>query len=164
MSEAARDPERLERELEEAFKNRALLYWLIYDELRSEIGAARAETVLARAIERRGKEAGAGLFKGVAATPEAMAERFLAVSPAGGRLFPTEVRRDENGGVHIKVQVCPLKKAWEEAKLPASEMSTICRIAGRFDNGVFENRGIAFSTETWAEGTEGCCRLHLERA
>jgi len=164
MSEAARDPERLERELEEAFKNRALLYWLIYDELRSEIGAARAETVLARAIERRGKEAGAGLFKGVAATPEAMADRFLSVSPAGGRLFPTEVRRDEAGGVHIKVQVCPLKKAWEESKLPAAEMSTICRIAGRFDNGVFENRGIAFSTETWAEGTEGCCRLHLERA
>ena len=30
------DPVQLERELKDAFKNRALLYWSIYDELRKE--------------------------------------------------------------------------------------------------------------------------------
>ena len=159
-----RDPVQLERELKDAFKNRALLYWSIYDEFRRELGAGKAERILARAIERRGKDAGDALFKGVAAMPEAIADRFLSVSPANGRLFPTDVRRDEKGGVHIQVKSCPLKEAWEEAKLPGSDMATICRIAGRFDNGVFGGRGISFSADTWTDGKVGCCHLHLERA
>ncbi len=158
------DPVQLERELKDAFKNRALLYWSIYDELRKEVGAETAGRILARAIERRGKDAGDALFHDTPADPVAIGERFLAVSPANGRLFPTDVRRDENGGIHIHVRVCPLKEAWEEAKLPAADMAAICRIAGRFDNGVFGDRGIAFSADTWSEGKTGCCHLHLERA
>jgi hypothetical protein len=157
------DPVALERELKDAFKNRALLYWSIYDELRREIGPERAAAVLARAIERRGRDAGDGLFRGLPADPAAIAERFLKTSPAEGRLFPTEVRR-EGGGVHIKVVSCPLKQAWEEAKLPAADMATMCRIAGHFDNGLFGGRGIDFSAETWSEGKDGCCRLHLQPA
>ncbi len=158
------DPVQLERELKDAFKNRALLYWSIYDELRKEVGAETAGRILARAIARRGKDAGDALFRDTPADPVAIGERFLAVSPADGRLFPTDVRRDENGGIHIHVRVCPLKEAWEEAKLPAADMAAICRIAGRFDNGVFGDRGIAFSADTWSEGKTGCCHLHLERA
>ncbi|MSP47891.1 MAG: hypothetical protein EXQ95_01055 [Alphaproteobacteria bacterium] len=154
----------LERELKDAFKNRALIYWAIYAELRTELGAEKAGKLLAHAIERRGREAGDALFRGVAADPRAIAERFLAVSPAEGRLFPTDVRRDDKGGVHIQVKACPLKEAWEEAKLPPADMATICRIAGHFDNGVFGGRGIAFSADTWTEGKAGCCHLHLERA
>lgn len=159
-----RDPVQLERELKDAFKNRALLYWSIYDELRTELGAERAGALLARAIEKRGKDAGDALFRDTPADPQAIGERFLAVSPANGRLFPTDVRRDSNGGMHIHVRLCPLKEAWEESKLPAADMAAICRIAGRFDNGVFGGRGIAFSAETWSEGKAGCCHLHLERA
>jgi hypothetical protein len=154
------DPARLERELDDAFKNRALLYWSIYDELRRELGPERAEAVLARAIERRGRDAGDGLFRGLPADATEIAARFLQVSPAGGRLFPTEVRR-EAGRVTIKVLSCPLKQAWEQVELPAGDMATMCRIAGHFDNGLFGGRGIAFSAETWTEGVEGCCRLRL---
>ncbi len=159
-----RDPVQLERELKDAFKNRALLYWSLYEEIRRELGAEKAGQILARAIERRGKDAGDALFRGVPAEPQAIGERFLAVSPANGRLFPTDVRRDEKGGMHIHVKVCPLKEAWEEAKLPAADMATICRIAGRFDNGVFGGRGVKFSADTWTAGKAGCCHLHLERA
>ena len=53
-----RNVEQLERELKDAFKNRALIYWAIYDELRTELGAERAKTLLARAIRRRGEAAG----------------------------------------------------------------------------------------------------------
>jgi hypothetical protein len=157
-----RDAEQLERELKDAFKNRALIYWEIYDELRRELGPEKAGALLGRAIERRGKAAGDALLSGIAADPVAIGERFLAVSPANGRLFPTEVRR-EDGALHIKVKACPLKEAWEESGLPAADMATICRIAGRFDNGVFENRGVRFSAETWTEGKTGCCHLHLEQ-
>ena len=159
-----RNAEQLERELKDAFKNRALIYWAIYDELRTELGAEQATKLLARAIERRGKEAGDALFRDTPADPQAIGQRFLDVSPADGRLFPTKVRRDEQGGMHIHVQVCPLKEAWEESKLPAADMATICKIAGHFDNGVFEHRGVRFSAETWTEGKSGCCHLHLEKA
>ncbi|MBM3532780.1 MAG: hypothetical protein FJX60_07075 [Alphaproteobacteria bacterium] len=159
-----RDAGQLERELKDAFKNRALIYWEIYDELRRELGPEKAGALLARAIERRGKAAGDALFRGMPADPVKIGERFLAVSPANGRLFPTDVRRDDKGGIHIQVTVCPLKEAWEEAKLPAADMATICKIAGHFDNGVFVGRGVKFSAETWTEGKSGCCCLHLERS
>ncbi|MBM3545517.1 MAG: hypothetical protein FJX54_01085 [Alphaproteobacteria bacterium] len=159
-----KDPDQLERELKDAFKNRALIYWEIYDELRLELGPDQAQKLLSRAIERRGKAAGDALFRNTHADPVAIGERFLAVSPANGRLFPTDVRRDDKGGIHIQVKVCPLKEAWEESKLPAADMAMICKIAGHFDNGVFGGRGVSFSADTWTEGKSGCCHLHLERA
>lgn len=161
---SGKDADQLERELEDSFKNRALIYWAIYDELRRELGAENAGALLSRAIERRGKEAGDALFRGVPADPVKIGERFLAISPAGGRLFPTDVRRDDKGGMHIEVKVCPLKEAWEESSLPADDMATICKIAGHFDNGVFGGRGVRFSADTWTEGKTGCCHLHLEPA
>lgn len=159
-----RNVEQLERELKDAFKSRALIYWAIYDELRTELGAERAKTLLARAIRRRGEAAGNALFRNTPADPQAIGQRFLDVSPADGRLFPTMVTCDDRGGMHIHVQLCPLKEAWEESGLPAADMAAICKIAGHFDNGVFENRGVKFSADTWTEGRSGCCHLHLERA
>src|SRR5258708_154749 len=44
----------LARELDDAFRNRALIYWSLYEELRAELGAERAAAILGRAIERRG--------------------------------------------------------------------------------------------------------------
>jgi hypothetical protein len=161
---SGKDADQLERELKDSFKNRALIYWAIYDELRRELGAEKAGAVLSRAIERRGKEAGDALFRGIPADPVKIGERFLVASPANGRLFPTDVRRDDKGGMHIQVKVCPLKEAWEESGLPAADMATICRIAGHFDNGVFGDRGVKFSADTWTEGKAGCCHLHLERS
>jgi hypothetical protein len=157
--------ERLARELRDSFKNRALLYWSIYDELRREIGADKAASILGRAIERRGRDAGAALFRDLAPkTPTAVAERFISTSPDGGRLFPTEVARDPDGTVHIEVTSCPLKQAWEEAKLPAGDIAAMCRIAGKFDTGMFDLPGLRFSAETWQAGRTGCCRLHLAPA
>ena len=50
--------EKLRTELYDSFKNRALVYHLIFDELRTELGAARAEEILSRAIYRRGQQKG----------------------------------------------------------------------------------------------------------
>jgi len=152
----------LARELDDAFRNRALIYWSLYEELRAELGAERAAAILGRAIERRGAEAGAALFARLPApTPEAVAAAFLAVSPDGGRLFPHEVRRDPDGAVHIKVTRCPLKDAWVGAGLGPADLAAICKIAGRFDTGCFGAAGIGFAADTWTPGASGCCHLHL---
>lgn len=157
--------ETLARELEAAFRNRALLYWSIYDELRRELGAERAEAILGSAIERHGAAAGTALFAGLAErSPAAVAQAFLAVSPNGGTMYPHEVRRDADGAVHVKVTRCPLKDAWTEAGLGSEDLRTICRIAGRFDTGCFGRSGVAFAADTWTPGSTGCCELHLRPA
>ncbi len=156
--------DQLRRELEDAFRGRAHVYRVIYDELLAEFGAAKAEAILARAIEKRGREIAPVLFKGLGARDAiAIGERFLSVSPDGGRMYPNDVER-RAAGISIRVHRCPLKDAWTQAGLAPDRVATLCRIAGAFDKGLFEAAGIAFANETWCPGRDGCCRIHLDNA
>jgi len=151
----------LSRELESAFRNRADLYRLMWEELRAEWGAPAAERVMARAIEKRGREVAAA-FAGLGPNDaRAIGEAFLRVSPDGGRMYPVEVDRFD-GGIAFRVKRCPLKDAWREAGVPAEDMATLCRIAGAFDRGLFEATGVRFENATWhAAHGEDCCHIRL---
>jgi hypothetical protein len=158
---AATEIDHLRRALDDSFKNRALLYWTIYQEMRQELGAEQAEAILSRAIYARGKQVAEAAFSQFGAQDaRALGEAFLAISPDGGRLFPTEVEQLESG-IAFQVKRCPLKEAWQQAKLSDADLTTICRIAGRFDNGLFETSGVTVKTETWRPGINGCCRIQL---
>ena len=50
--------EQLRAELVDSFKNRAILYYLIFDEMRRQFGAEKAEEIMGRAIYRRGEDQG----------------------------------------------------------------------------------------------------------
>jgi hypothetical protein len=160
------DAGKLKRELDDAFKARARLYRAILDELTVEIGAEKAEAVLSRAIEKRGIAAGTALF-GALEKPTAkdVADRFLAVSPAEGTLYP-HTREDRDGGktVSVKVHRCPLQDAWREDGATDAEIERLCRISGRFDTGCFGASGVAFEATTWTPGSTGCCTLFLGSA
>ncbi len=126
------------------------------------LGAERAEALLGRAIERRGREAGRAMFAGVdSADPRAVADAFLAASPDAGALYPSETAAAADGSVTIRVTKCPLQDAWRGAGLPPERIQRLCRIAGRFDNGLFGATRVDLSTETWAPGRDGCCRIRL---
>jgi hypothetical protein len=160
------DAGKLKRELDDAYKARARLYRTILDELTPEIGAERAEAVLSRAIEKRGIAAGTALFGALdAPTAKDVADRFLAVSPAGGTLYP-HTREDRDGGktVSVKVHRCPLQEAWREDGATDAEIERLCRISGRFDTGCFGASGVAFEATTWKPGSTGCCTLFLGSA
>jgi hypothetical protein len=160
--EVAMDPAKLRAELDAAFKNRARLYKNMLDESTAAMGRERAEAVLAAAVEKRGEESGRALFGHLTApTARQVADTFLAASPAEGTLFAHTRRDDDRGNVTVSVSRCPLLEAWREDGLPDSEIQTLCRIAGRFDNGCFGVAGIAFAAETWTPGKDGCCTLHL---
>ncbi|MBL0931116.1 MAG: L-2-amino-thiazoline-4-carboxylic acid hydrolase [Alphaproteobacteria bacterium] len=163
------DAGKLKRELDDAFKARARLYRAILDELTAEIGAERAEAVLGRAIEKRGVAAGTALFGGLESpTAKDVADRFLAVSPAEGTLYPhtRDDRAGANGetGVTVKVHRCPLQEAWREDGASDAEIARLCRISGRFDTGCFGVGGVAFEATTWTPGSTGCCTLFLGSA
>jgi hypothetical protein len=154
--------ETLRRQLYDSYKNRARIYYLIYDELRGECGEERAADVLSRAIYRRGEEIGREKFARFAPHDlEGLKTAFLAGIPDEGRMFQPEVLRSDADGVDIKFHGCPLRDAWQEMDLPEEEVAAICRIAARIDNGTFEAAGFQFRAETWQPGGDGCCLLHI---
>src|SRR5688500_4434801 len=152
----------LRQELEDAFRGRAHLYRVFLDELEAELGPERAEALMVRALEVRGREVATALFTEVPVDPIAAGDRFLAVSPDGGQMYPHEAERS-HGSMTIRVHRCPLKDAWAGAGLPPDRIATLCRIAGAFDRGLFEAAGVAFSHQTWTEPRGGgCCWITLE--
>ncbi|RWL92445.1 MAG: hypothetical protein EOR68_26355 [Mesorhizobium sp.] len=64
MTDPAARAEKLSRELDSAFRNRADLYRLFLDELTAELGAEKAEAAMIRSIEKRGREVAAAAFAG----------------------------------------------------------------------------------------------------
>jgi hypothetical protein len=154
--------EPLRTQLYDSFKNRALMYHLIFEELREELGDARAEEILSRAIYRRGEQVGRTKFARFA--PDDLAglkAAFLGGIPDGGAMFQPEVLRDDAEGLDIKFHACPLRTAWQEAGLPEEGITTLCRIAAQVDDGTFEAAGFQFFADTWQPGGEGCCCLHI---
>ena len=164
MTDHAVRAERLAAELESAFRNRADLYRLMLEELTAELGRERAEAVLIRAIERRGREVAEVAFRDFGANDaREIGEAFLSVSPDGGRMYPTDVERRADG-ITFRVRRCPLKDAWGEAGVCDDDMATLCRIAGAFDRGLFEATGVRFENVTWVSGRDGCCTIALTDA
>jgi hypothetical protein len=154
--------QQLREQLYDSFKNRALLYCLIFDELRKELGVEQAEAILGRAIYRRGAQRGAQKYARFAPGDLAgLKQAFLGGLADEGRLFQPEVLRSDPQGLDIKFHRCPLREAWQEAGLPDQEVATLCRIAARIDDGTFEAAGFGFSSDTWQPGGEGCCCLHI---
>lgn len=152
----------LSRELDAAFRNRADLYRLFFEQLSAELGEERAEEIMVHAITRRGQEVAAVAFSGFGPNDaRALGEAFLAVSPDGGRMYPTEVERDTDQ-IAFRVKRCPLKDAWVSAGVNERHLATLCRIAGAFDRGLFEATGVRFENVTWSPGHgDDCCHIRL---
>jgi hypothetical protein len=153
--------ETLRRQLYESFANRARVYHLIFEELRAELGAARAAEVLGRAIYRRGSQQAARYAPFAPRDLVGLKGAFLAALPDGGALFAPEVVRCDGQGLDITFHRCPLKEAWLDAGLTQEEVAALCRIAAEVDRGLFETAGFGFHADTYVPGGEGCCFLHV---
>jgi hypothetical protein len=155
--------QRLREQLYDSFKNRAVIYWLIFEELRGELGLERAEEIMKRAIYRRGAQKGSKYAPFAPADLAGLREAFVGGLPDEGRMFAPEVTRCDAEALDIKFHRCPLREAWQEMGLADHDVATLCRIAARIDNGTFESAGFGFSADTWQPGGEGCCYLHITK-
>jgi hypothetical protein len=155
------DTERLRRDLYAAFKNRALMYWHVFDELRKALGEPQTTALMARAIEARGREIGRQFSRYGPADLAGLRDAFVGGVPDDGRMFTPRVDRCDATALDITLQRCPLKEAWQEAGVADADIATLCRIAGRVDNGTFEAAGFEFAADTWQPGRDGCCHLHV---
>jgi hypothetical protein len=153
--------DQLRQQLYDSFKNRAMLYFLIFDELRQEIGQERAAEIMKRAIYKRGFQKGAK-YAGFAPNDlQGLCDRFVGGIPDDGAMFSPEVKRCDADGLDIDFHRCPLKDAWKEAGLSDADCETICEIAAAVDTGMFEGAGFDFTAETWKPGQDDCCHLHI---
>jgi hypothetical protein len=153
--------QQLREQLRASFKNRAVLYYLIFDELRKDLGAERAEQLLKRAIYRRGQQLGERYVEYGPQDFDGLKQAFLSRVPDEGRLFAPSVQRCDQDGLDVNLEACPLKEAWEELGLSETDRVTMCRIAGEIDKGTFEAAGFRFDPDTWQPGRSGCCHLHI---
>jgi hypothetical protein len=153
--------EKLRRQLYDSFAGRAHLYRLLFDELRSELGADRAADLLGRAIYRLGAQVGAKYASFAPRDLEGLGRAFLANATDDGALFAPEVVRCDADGLDIRLGRCPLKQAWLDAGLAQEEVATLCRIAAEIDRGIFEGAGFRFHADTYRPGDAGCCFLHV---
>ena len=153
--------EKLSAQLDASFKNRAVLYYLIFDELRGEVGEEKATEILKRAIYRRGRQIGGKYAQYAPDDLSGLMEAFLNNMPDDGKLFDPEVVRCDDGGLDINLRSCPLKRAWQEIGLSDEDLVTMCRIAGEIDLGTFEGAGFGFEVDTWQPGRAECCHLHI---
>lgn len=145
-----------------SIKNRAMMYYYIFCELREELGEERAVDLMKRAIYKRGLDVGKILASYAPDDLEGLKNAFLEkVVPDGGNMFAPEVLRCDQEELEIKLRQCPLKDAYREAGLSDKEMETMLSIAAQVDYGTFEGAGFAFSAETWKPGKPGCCHLHV---
>jgi len=151
------------KDLVAQMKNRALIYMEMYDVLCAELGTAKAEELLTRAIFRRGLAAGKSLARHAPDDLAGLKVSFLASVPGGEEIFRPEVLRCDHERLEMQLHGCPLKDAWREAGLPEEKVATLCRIAGAVDKGLFEGAGFRFENRTWTPGAEGCCFLSIRR-
>jgi hypothetical protein len=145
-----------------AFKNRAMMYYHIFDELRKEVGEKKAAAIMKRGIYKRGVEIGKQLLAKYGPDDlEGLKNAFLGLDPDEGRMFSAEVLRSDAEGVDIRFHRCPLREAWQEAGVSDEETAKICAIAARVDNGTFEGAGFEFFADTWKTEQGNCCYLHI---
>ncbi len=152
----------LRAQLYDSYKNRALFYHAIFEELRQELGDARAEEILSRAIYRRGEQRGREKYAQFGPNDLAgLQAAFLGGMADDGKMFRPEVLRSDPAALDVKFHACPLREAWLEAGLSDEDVATLCRIASQVDDGTFEAAGFDFTADTWQPGGEGCCCLHI---
>ena len=112
MSEQA-----LRDQLYASFKHRAMLYYLIFDELRKALDEPQAIAILQRAIRRRGEVVGQQYAAFAPDDLTGLCDAFLANIPDAGRMFAAKVDRCDADHLDITLQSCPLRDAWQEAGL-----------------------------------------------
>ena len=155
------DADALRDELRGANVNRAVLYYLVFDELRQVVGEEGAIAVMKRAIYRRGVEMAEPIRQFAPDGIRALGEYHVTHSAGGGAVFNPEVLRRDDEAFEVLNTTCPLKQAWQDYGLRDEEVAKMCDIGSAIDYGKFEGAGFRFECDTWTAGKRGCCTLKV---
>lgn len=154
------EPSDARQETRSAFVSRAVLYFYLFDEMRKKLGAEEATEVFARAVRRRGRDAG---MKYAQAARDGdfgdLAKTFVETSPCEGELFEPAIVEVSPNGCTITMSACPLVDAWRELGLDDKEVASMCRLAAEIDFETFESIGLSLQMDE--KIGEGACSCRL---
>ena len=105
--------QQLREQLYASFRHRAMLYYLIFDELRAALDEQQAIAIMQRAIRRRGEQVGKQFAPFAPGDLAGLRNAFLAAIPDDGRMFSAQVQRCDDQQLDMTLQTCPLKDAWQ---------------------------------------------------
>ena len=146
--------------LEEAIRERPLVYLALFRELSGRYGRNEAIDVLRSAIYRHGRAFGETL-QGYA--PDDFAGLFegFAKAPDDGATFSPRAWQLDESCLDVQMMTCPLKDAWIEAGCSDEEICDLLNCASAIDEGTLDAAGFEHEIKLWSPGKTGCCRLRI---
>ncbi|MFH1453762.1 MAG: L-2-amino-thiazoline-4-carboxylic acid hydrolase [Armatimonadota bacterium] len=149
-------------QIESAIKDRAVMYYYVFEETRKKYGEKTAKEILAKAAYRRGEDKSKKYFK-YRNDLRILADTFVKTSPGDNTVFKSKkIRADEKNAV-LTMSSCPLVKAWKELGLSKKKIKTLCDAAREIDFGTFEPNGLKLKFESLIGAGDKCCRLVLAK-
>lgn len=149
--------------LKNEIKNRALIYYRIYQQLSAQLGSAEAVRLMGRGIYQRGRDKGEPLGAKIG-EPDLvrLAEAFAAGGDAMDA-FEREVVEAGDTRAVLRLTRCPLVDAWDEAGLSQEEKTTMCDIACQVDFGKFEGAGYSLKFRCRIADGDDTCDMELTK-
>jgi hypothetical protein len=148
--------------LNDANKNRALVYSEFYHAIERRYGQHAAVALCKEAIRNWGRGQAEGLEIHAPDDFAGLLDSFV-FAPDGGAMFRPRVDRCDAEGLDVQFEACPLKSAWLEAGMTQSKVALFCEMASEADYGTLEAAGFSVTIETWKPNGQGCCRLRIRR-
>lgn len=155
---------KIEKELKDAIKVRAVAYAFIYDEMKNKVGEAKTGKIFSESIYKFGKSKNGKYKKALSKGGfKALAREFIKSSPAGGRIFNPRIEKVNDKECILVMKSCPLVEIWKEKKFSAGKIKTLCNIAYQIDLGTFEGCGLKIGFTHRIGTGDKSCRMILKK-
>jgi hypothetical protein len=142
-----------------AIRARGEYLYFIYNELKEEIGAERAESILSRAIRRYGQRLGKNI--GPLKEADDLFDRLEKGNPPG--VFERHFKVRNHDESVMQLDRCPLVEAWRDLGCSSKEIQTLCNIAMEGDFGIFDGESVEMALESSIGKGDTCCIMKIRK-
>lgn len=150
------------KQIEDAIKDRAVMYYYFFEEIKKKYGLAAAKEIFKKAVYRRGVDKGKK-YSAHKNNFNKIADIFVNGAPADGEIFkPKKINAGKDGAI-LTMSACPLVKAWKELGLSKNKIKLMCDLSREIDFGTFESNGLKLKFKKLIGAGDECCRLELRK-
>ena len=158
------DKEEAKKQIFEAHKTRAIMYYYLYEEIEKQCSEEKARIIFQNATYKRGKDIQKSYEKFLKNHDyKGLAEHFCLSSPSEGELFTPSIEKIENDRAVLTMESCPLVSAWQDMGLSDEKIKTLCQVSSHIDFGTFESQETELSFTHQIGKGDDKCRLIIQK-
>lgn len=158
------DTKEAKKQVIEAHKTRAIMYYYLYEEIEKECGEDRAQVIFKKATHRRGKDIQKSYEQFlIESNYQGLAEHFCTSSPSEGELFHPRIEEVEKNRAVLTMDSCPLISAWKDLGLSEEKIKVLCEVSSYIDFGTFESENTELSFTHQIGRGDDKCRLIIQK-